>query len=62
MDDNHKEVMKEIQALKDQVVPLCDIYTSAQGFGKVSIWVAKYIIMPAIVLTGAALTYKNLKQ
>ena len=53
--DNHSEVMAKVN-------PMYDLFCSAKGFGVVSVWIAKYIVMPVIILLGALLTYKHLKQ
>lgn len=59
---NHKEVMEVLQALKEQVAPVCDLYVKAKNYGSVTYWLAKYIATPIIIFLGALLTYKNLTK
>lgn len=59
---NHKEVIGRLKLLENKVNPVYEIYTSAQGFGKITVWIAKWIFMPAIILLGALLTFKNLTK
>lgn len=59
--EKHELLMTELTNLKQQIEPIAEIYSSAKGFGKVSVWIAKWIITPLIVLLGACLTYKQLK-
>ncbi len=61
MQKNHAELLMQISLLKEQVDPISSIYTSAQGFGSVISWIAKWVLTPMIVLLGAMLTFKNLK-
>lgn len=60
METYHKEVMNEIKSLNEKVDPVCKVYASAQGFGKVSVWIAKWIVMPVIAIGGGVLTFKNI--
>lgn len=59
-EEKHKLIMDEINSLKNQITPMSEIYVSLKGFGKVAIWVGKWIMTPTIILLGAIVSIKKI--
>ena len=63
-DEFHEELGKKIDNLEKKITPITTIYEKAEGFGAVSVWIAKWIVTPIIVVAGLWFTYlqtKNIK-
>lgn len=62
LDKHHEAIMKRMDDFDEQIRPIVKIYKSAEGFGDVVIWIAKYIVTPLIFVLGAILTVKKLNE
>ena len=58
-ENSHKEILLKIQELSDKIEPVLKLQATAQGFAQVTLWISKYIAMPAIIILGAILTWKE---
>jgi hypothetical protein len=54
--------MKRMDDFDEQIKPIVRIYKTAEGFGVTIFFIAKYLITPVIIILGAILTIKKLKE
>lgn len=57
-----EDLNKKVDAHMVAITQVITVFNSFQGFGKVIAWIGKWILVPAIMLLGAILTYKQIKE
>lgn len=62
LDKHHEAIMKRMDDFDEQIKPIVRIYKTAEGFGVTIFFIAKYLITPVIIILGAILTIKKLKE
>ena len=62
LDKHHQAIMKRMDDFDEQIKPIVRIYKTAEGFGVTVFFIAKYLITPIIIILGAILTVKKLKE
>lgn len=62
LDKHHDAIMKRMDDFDEQIKPIVRIYKTAEGFGVTVFFIAKYLITPVIIILGAILTVKKLKE
>lgn len=62
LEKHHDAIMRRMDDFDEQIKPIVRIYKTAEGFGVTVFFIAKYLITPIIIILGAILTVKKLKE
>lgn len=62
LEKHHDAIMRRMDEFDEQIKPIVRIYKTAEGFGVTVFFIAKYLITPIIIILGAILTVKKLKE